>query len=87
MNMINYGKVRSSEIPQETQITTDYVYVASNIEPYELLNEDKVLTGYEYDYIAYTKDEYIQLILEENSKTITELEDELSAVKILLGVE
>lgn len=85
--MINYGKVRSSEIPQETQITTDYVYVASNIEPYELLNEDKVLTGYEYDYIAYTKDEYIQLILEENAKTITELEDELSAVKILLGVE
>lgn len=85
--MINYGKVRSSEIPQETQITIDYVYVASNIEPYELLNEDKVLTGYEYDYIAYTKDEYIQLIIEENSKTITELEDELSAVKILLGVE
>ena len=85
--MINYGKVRSSEIPQETQITTDYVYVAFNIEPYELLNEDKVLTGYEYDYTAYTKDEYIQLILEENAKTITELEDELSAVKILLGVE
>ena len=85
--MINYGKVRSSEIPQETQITTDYVYVASNIESYELLNEDKVLTGYEYNYTAYTKDEYIQLILEENAKTITELEDELSAVKILLGVE
>ena len=85
--MINYGKVRSSEIPQEIQITPDCVYVASNIEPYELLNEDKVLTGYEYDYTAYTKDEYIQLILEENSKTITELEDELSAVKILLGVE
>lgn len=85
--MINYGKVRSSEIPQETQITTDYVYVASNIEPYELLNEDKVLTGYEYDYIAYTKDEYIQYIVEKNNETITELEDELSAVKILLGVE
>ena len=85
--MINYGKVRSSEIPQEIQITTEYVYVASNIEPYELLNEDKVLIGYEYDYIAYTKDEYIQLIVSENAKTISELEDELSAVKILLGVE
>ena len=85
--MINYGKVRSSEIPQEIQITTDYVYVASNIEPYELLNEDKVLIGYEYDYIAYTTDEYIQLIVSENAKTISELEDELSAVKILLGVE
>lgn len=85
--MINYGKVRSSEIPQETEITSEYVFVASNIEPYELLVEDKVLTGYEYDYIAYTKDEYIQLIIEKNAQTISEIEDELSAVKILLGVE
>lgn len=85
--MINYGKVRSSEIPQETEITSEYVFVASNIEPYELSIEDKVLSGYEYDYIAYTKDEYIQYIVEKNNKTITELEDELSAVKILLGVE
>ena len=85
--MINYGKVRSSEIPQETEITSEYVFVASNIEPYEFSIEDKVLSGYEYDYIAYTKDEYIQYIVEKNNKTITELEDELSAVKILLGVE
>ena len=85
--MINYGKVRSSEIPQETEITPEYVFVASNVEPYEFSIEDKVLSGYEYDYIAYTKDEYIQYIVEKNNKTITELEDELSAVKILLGVE
>lgn len=85
--MINYGKVRSSELPKETEITSSYVFVASNIEPYEAFIEDKVLTGYEYDYIAYTKDEYIQLIISENAKTISELEDELSAVKILLGVE
>ena len=85
--MINYGKVRSSEIPQETEITSEYVFVASNIEPYEFSIEDKVLSGYEYDYIAYTKDEYIKYIIEKNNKTITELEDELSAVKILLGVE
>lgn len=85
--MINYGKVRSSELPQATELTKDYVFIASNIEPYETLIDDKVLTGYEYDYIAYTKDEYIQLIIFENAKTISELEDELSAVKILLGVE
>ena len=46
--MINYGKVRSSEIPQETEITSEYVFVASNIEPYEFSIEDKVLSGYEY---------------------------------------
>jgi len=85
--MINYGKVRSSELPQETELAQNYVFVASNIEPYETLIEDKTLTGYEYDYVAYTKDEYIQLIVSENAKTISELEDELSAVKILLGVE
>lgn len=85
--MVNYGKVRSTEMPQETEITSNYVFVASNIQPYELLSEDKIINGYEYNYIAYTKDEYIQLIVSENAKTISELEDELSAVKILLGVE
>lgn len=85
--MVNYGKVRSTEMPQETEITSNYVFVASNIQPYELLSEDKTISGYEYNYIAYTKDEYIQLIVSENAKTISELEDELSAVKILLGVE
>ena len=85
--MIDYGKVRSTEVPQATEITETYVFVASNITPYEETVEDKTLTGYEYDYIAYTKDEYIQLIVNENARTISELEDELSAVKILLGVE
>lgn len=85
--MINYGKVRSSERPQESEITSEYVFVASNIEPYEAVIEDKTISGFEYDYIAYTKDEYIQLIISQNSQTISELEDELRAVKILLGVE
>lgn len=85
--MINYGRVRSSEKPQEVEITSDKVLVASNITTYELTVEDKNISGFEYDYIGYTKDEYIQHIMTENAKTITELEDELSAVKILLGVE
>ena len=85
--MINYGKVCSTELPQEVEITSNYVFVASNIHPYELLSEDKSIVGYEYDYVAYTKNEYIQLLVSENAKTIQELEDELSAVKILLGVE
>lgn len=85
--MINYGKVRSSERPQEVEITSEKVFVASNITSYEMTIEDKIISGFEYDYIGYTKDEYIQYIMTENAKTINELEDELSAVKILLGVE
>ena len=85
--MINYGRVRSSERPQETEITSDKVFVASNVTTFEATIDDKVISGYEYDYISYTKDEYIQYIIDKNAKTINELEDELSAVKILLGVE
>jgi len=85
--MINYGIVRSTEMPQETEITSNYVFVASNIQPYELLSEDKIISGYEYNYIAYTKNEYIQLIITENAKTVNGLEEELNALKILLGVE
>ena len=85
--MINYGKVRGSEQPQEIEFTSEYVFVASNVEPYEEIVDDKTIYGYEYDYVAYTKDEYIQLVLAENAKTISDLEDELQATKILLGVE
>lgn len=85
--MISYGKVRGSELPKEVEFTSEYVFVASNIKPYEEIVDDKTIYGYEYDYIAYTKDEYIQLVLAENAKTISDLEDELQATKILLGVE
>jgi len=85
--MINYGKVRGSELPQEIEFTSDYVFVASNITPYEETIDNKSVSGYEYDYIAYTKDEYIQLVIAKNTATIQELEEELQAAKILLGVE
>lgn len=85
--MINYGKVRSSNTPQEVEFTSDYVFIASNVVPYETTVDGQLLIGYEYDYVAYTKDEYIQLVLTENAKIISDLEDELQAAKILLGVE
>ena len=84
--MINYGKVKSSFRPQEIEITSDKVFVASNIEEYEEEIEERTITGYQYDFISYSKDEYIAL-LAQNSANFAALQEELEATKILLGVE
>lgn len=81
--MINYGRVRGAEVPQNIEITNTAVYIASNIEPYTENIDDKTVTGYEYDYTQYSKDEYL-LILSERNETLS---DELQATKIILGVE
>lgn len=85
--MINYGKIQSSERPQEIEITDAKVFIAENINPYEKEVDEHFIQGFEYDYKEYTKDEYIQLMNEQNSKAITDLQEELAAAKILLGVE
>lgn len=85
--MTNYGRVRGAVKPQEIEITATSVFLASNITPFEENIDGYTMSGYEYDYIRYDKDEYIQSITAQNAKAITELEDELKAAKILLGVE
>lgn len=85
--MKDFGKVYSVTKPNEIEITSSYVFVASNIQPYEKEVDDYTYTGYEYDYKQYDIKEYIAYVNEKNQKTIEELSDELQATKILLGVE
>ena len=84
--MINFGKVKGNSLPQEMEITSNMIYIAKNIEPYTETIDDHVINGYTYDYIGYNKDEYIEL-LSKKSQKIDQLEEELAAAKILLGVE
>ena len=81
--MTTYTKVHSTARPQEVEIKNNYVFVASNIVSYTEEIDDKVISGYEYDCIQYTKDEYLLLLTTKNKA----LEEELAAAKILLGVE
>lgn len=81
--MINLGRVRSNDKPQEIQITNSSVFIASNIQPYEETIDEHYMNGFEYDLIQYSKDEYLLLLAKQNN----ELMDELQATKILLGVE
>lgn len=81
--MINHGKIHSTNMPQEIEMTTNSVFVASNITSYSKTIEDRIQSGYEYDCIEYTKDEYLTI----QSNKILSLEEELQATKILLGVD
>ena len=85
--MTNYGLVKSKTLPPSVEITPNYVYVASNIQSVEEEIDGNVETIYTYNYVSYTKDEYISTITAENARAIDELNDELAATKILLGVD
>ena len=78
--------VRSSGRPDEIVVTSNGVMVASNIHEYTETIDEYTMSGYEYDYDIYTKDEYIAYMANQ-AKKIQELQEELAATKILLGVE
>lgn len=75
--MINYGKTYSGERPEEVDVKETMVFVASNIK--EVLNPDLEGEGpktqYEFDYVGYTKDEYIKLMTDNNSDMNAQLLD------------
>ena len=67
--MIEYGKQKSTVRPEELELTETKVFVNSNITE---VNEDETdgqqgFTGYEFDLIEYTKDEYIKIQAEKNA--------------------
>lgn len=80
---MNLGRVRGNDRPQDIKITDSSVFIASNIQTYEETIDEHYITGFEYNLIQYSKDEYLLLLAQQNN----ELADELQATKILLGVE
>lgn len=81
--MIDYGIQCGSVAPQPVDITEAMVYINSDVTPYNEEIDGRVISGYKYHCIGYTKDEYLTL---QNEKLIA-LEQELAAAKILLGVD
>ena len=57
--------------------------MASNIEPYETELDGHIVSGYKYNYVEYSKDEYLL----QQTNSIAVLQEELAAAKVLLGVE
>jgi len=76
-------KIRSAVRPKDVEIMANSVLVASNITPYNEEVDGRVLSGYEYDCTEYSKDEYLLM----QAGKVASLEEELSAAKVLLGVD
>ena len=81
--MKDYGIIKGSVEPQPIEITPTSVLIASDIEPYTDDLEGHTVSGYQYHYIEYTKDEYLL----QQSNSLNSLQEQLEAAKILLGVD
>lgn len=60
--MINHGMVQSTIKPKAIDIFDTKVFIASNIHYVTVDDENDVYELYEYEYIEYDKDEYIELL-------------------------
>lgn len=81
--MKDYGIIYGTTEPSAIEITSNAVFIASDIEPYQEVIDEHTIQGFKYNYKEYTKDEYLL----QQSVDIASLQEELAATKILLGVE
>lgn len=75
--MIDHGKQRSTVKPLEIELTESKVFVASNIAPIEEpgTDEQQGFTGFEFDLVEYSKDEYIKAQAEKNAALEAQVTD------------
>lgn len=78
--MTIYKKIHTDEKPQEVEITEAMVFLAKNIKQFTNIIDDHEVSGYEYDCFAYTKDEYIHFLAEQNTSLQNELLDTQAAL-------
>lgn len=69
--MIDYGRQRSTVKPEPMILDEHSVWIHSNIEEVEETVGEEVFSGYEFDMVQYTKDEYISKL--DNQLTDTQL--------------
>ncbi len=80
--MKDYGSTRSTVRPEEKVIDDFSVWIASDIQEVseEGIDGQEGFTGYEYNLIQYTKNEYINMMDEKNAL----LEQQMTDTQIAL---
>ena len=73
--MISYGIQCGTVEPPAIFCTETSVFEARNITPYTETIDDRIITGYKYEYYQYTKDEYIKKLAEDNKQMQQDLID------------
>lgn len=81
IKMKDYGRVRSTVNPKPMVIDEFSVWIHKNItEVSENVGEENEFIGYEYDMVQYDKDEYIELLSEQNETFLETLDTLMSEV-------
>ena len=57
--MIDYGRQRSTVQPEPMVLDEHSVWIHTNIQAVKETVGEEVFSGYEFDMVQYTKDEYI----------------------------
>ena len=79
--MKDYGRIRSTISPKPMIIDEFSVWIHKNItEVSENVGEENEFIGYEYDMVQYDKDEYIELLSEQNETFLETLDTLMSEV-------
>ena len=76
IKMKDYGRVRSTISPKPMIIDEFSVWIHKNITE---VSENEFI-GYEYDMVQYDKDEYIELLSEQNETFLETLDTLMSEV-------
>lgn len=74
--MIDYGIQYSTSEPKRVEMTPDAVFVASEIAPYSKEIEGRLMKGFQYRYVQYTKDEFLL----QQSADIATLQEQLKTL-------
>ena len=69
--MVDYGKQRSTVKPESMVLDETSVWIYTNITPVEETVGEEVFSGWEFNMVQYTKDEYISKL--DNQLTDTQL--------------
>lgn len=73
--MVDYGTVRSTVEPEEKVVDDLSVWVNTDITPVQEGEGEEAFTGFEFNQVQYSKDEYIKMIDEQNASLQTQATD------------
>lgn len=73
--MIDYGRIRSTDAPEEKVIDEYSVWINTDIQEVEVEHDGDVHTEYEFNQVQYSKDEYIKMIDGKNAQLESQVTD------------
>lgn len=66
--MVDYGRIRSTVRPEEQVVDEFSVWVNTDIQEVKVDHDDDVHTEFEFNQVQYSKDEFIEMISEQNKE-------------------